>query len=145
MAFSSQLACFELVLHPLSGLLWVGPYFGWLLHSKRAGPALVFALLSLPCAVAVRAQLQRHVQRRRVQRHLHPPPVLGPQLSLAVEAPLLCPLVLLPLPRPQAAQTHMMHTLDALCAEIELRITAAIVTRAMMAAGALILVTQYLM
>ena len=70
------------------------------------GPALAFALLSLPCAVAVRAQLQRHVQRRRVQRHLHPPPVLGPQLSLAVEALLLCPLVLLPLPRPMRPTLH---------------------------------------
>ena len=45
----------------------------------------------------------------------------------------------------QAAQRVILPALDALCAEIELRITAAIVTRAMMAAGALILVSQYLM
>ena len=114
----------------------------WPLHSKHAGPALVFAVLSLPCAVAVRAQLQRHVQRRRVQRHLHPPHVLGPQFSLAVEALLLCPLVLLPRSdsRPMRLGCTERHGFCRchLCAKIKVSITAAIITSAMMAAGALL-------
>ena len=92
------------MLSSFEGVLVSIPSFYWFLSRRRRcfsslRPALLSAVLALPRAVALRAQLQRHVQRRRFQRHLHPASVHGLQLSLAVEEVLLLAPVLRALPR----------------------------------------------